>query len=218
MGLDQDKLLTDKNTDEMDFDSQWDDIQLTPVNTTKKDSQRTSSFSTESDKKSSHEGMDAVDFDSDWDDIQLTPVNSTPDESQTSGARSTEASNPRIEIPKQNISSGFKELDESFMYLGVLKKMALPDAMRFFEKKFDSLLKFFERIWDNKAYPDMEKIFGAIDEDYQKLKNLIHSGDAIQPIYDNLKKVYENVEEFRDAGMERQQAMGTLQDLFDNRK
>ena len=47
---------------------------------------------------------------------------------------------------------------------------------------------------------------------------LIHSGDAINPIYDNLKIVYHNVEQLRDAGISLQESMVSLRELFDATK
>ena len=215
MEPDQDKLLTDKNMEEMDFDSQWDDIQLTPVDKTANSSDNVKVLTTEGEDKSNDKNEQSLDFDSEWDDIQLTPVTSPSLDSQNPDDPPEGTS---LKVPKQMITACFRELDDSFMYLGVLKKLALPDAMAFFEKKFDVILKFLDRIWDNEPYPDKEQLFCAIGEDYQKLTTLIHSGDAIQPIYDQLKNVYNNTEKFKDLGIGLQQAMEILRELFNNRK
>ena len=176
---DQNKVVPDKRSGGMDFDSQWDDNQLTPVNSAQNGFKHLKTQSTESEK---------------------------------------EISDVLSEGVKQNILSGFKELEESFMYLGVLKKLALPDARRFFESKFDDILKLFHQIWENQVYPEKDQLFYSIGEDYQKLNRLIHSGDAINPIYDNLKTVYQNVEHLRDAGFSLQECMGLLRKLFNATK
>ena len=129
--LDQNKQISENNTTGIDFDSEWDDIQLTPVNSASDDSKNPEDASCESEKEVSSDFLDAI---------------------------------------KQQISSGFKELEESFMYLGVLKKLALPEARGFFESKFDGILSLFHQIWENQAFPEKDHLFNAIGEDYEKLK------------------------------------------------
>jgi hypothetical protein len=109
-------------------------------------------------------------------------------------------------------------LDDSFMYLGVLKKLSLPESNQFFEEKFFILLKLFERVWENEGYPEKEQVFSMAGEDYSTLNRLIHSGDALQPIYEGLKNVYANVERFKTSGMSLGESINTLKTLFRNRK
>jgi hypothetical protein len=158
-------------------------------------------------------------FESEWDDIELTPVSKTTganelhaDQAFTFPASLSEA---RIEAIKENISSELKALDESFMYLGVLKKLALPDAMNFLKTRVPLILILLEKIWENKKYPEKEALFPEIGEDYPSLSRLIHSGDAVQPIYEHLKRLYACVEEIKETGVQRQDAMLFLKSLTD---
>jgi hypothetical protein len=175
-------------------------------------------------KKSILESDDDISsLDSFWDDIELTPVKSSS--SPDSELREDSHSIPeKITLSHQlvavceNITHTFKELDDSFMYLGVLKKLSLPESNRFFEEKFFFLLKLFEKVWDNEAYPEKDQVFSIAGEDYSTLNQLIHSGDATQPIYDGLKNVYSNVEQFRDSGLSLPESIHTLKTLFKNRK
>ena len=154
-----------------------------------------------------------------WDDIQLTPVKTSESaDSKPLGVFSPMMENTHLSGVRENIATAFKELDDSFIYLGVLKKLSLPEATRFFEEKFFSLLKLFEKVWDNETYPEKEQVFSIAGEDFSVLNQLIHSGDAIAPIYEGLKTVYVNVERLRDSGMNRVDSMSTLTSLFQNRK
>lgn len=172
-------------------------------------------------KSESDHDMDSLD--SLWDDIQLTPVKTSvttdsalPKDSETITEKI--AHNAHIKEACQNVTRAFRELDDSFMYLGVLKKMSLPESNRFFEEKFSILLKLFEMVWENKTYPEKELVFAMAGEDYSILNKLIHAGDATQPIYDGLKSVYGNVEQFKDSGMSIGDSMDALKTLFANRK
>lgn len=158
-------------------------------------------------------------FESEWDDIELTPV------SKPTGANELNAdqtftfppslSEARIEATKKTISSELKALDESFMYLGVLKKLALPDAMKLLKTRVPLILILLEKIWENRKYPEKETLFSDIGEDYPSLSRLIHSGDAVQPIYEHLKTLYACVEEIKETGVGQQDAMLFLKSLTD---
>lgn len=162
------------------------------------------------------DNMNAADSWDDWDDIQLTPIKSSVGSKDTKTAPAIDEG--KLKSISGNISQAFRELDDSFMYLGVLKKLPLPEATRFFEEKFISILKLFEKVWENQSYPEKEVVFSLSGEDFSQLKKLIHSGDAVEPIYDGLKTVYENVEQFRDSGMSQPDAMESLKEIFQNRK
>lgn len=157
-----------------------------------------------------------------WDDIQLTPLERNNGNKNVSKKKAVDPSesppDAHLDKLKQHITETFKDLDESFMYLGVLKKMSLPDARELLENKKNVVLKLFEKIWEHQTYPAEERIFMDVGEDYPKLKKLIHSGDAIKPIYDGLKTIYHSVEQFRDKGRSRSDTMATLEGLFNNRK
>ena len=154
----------------------------------------------------------------DWDDIQLTPVGAPADVPSRPAKNTASVDGNQIKTLSDNISTAFKELDDSFMYLGVLKKLPLPDATRFFENRFPDILLLFEKVWKNETYPEKEVVFSIAGEDFSELNKLIHSGDAIQPIYEGLKTVYENVEEFKNSGMSQPDSLETLKDIFASRK
>ncbi len=159
---------------------------------------------------------------SDWDDIELTPLKQTPDVKDSpdlmpAGSK-WDIEDPQLKNIKDLICSGLKELDDSFMYLGVLKKQPLPDAMVFFETKIQHVYALLEGVWENRAFPGKKQLFSEIGEDYIKLTRLIHSGDAINPIYENLKNVYENVEALRDSGIGRWNAISLVKHIFTHRK
>jgi hypothetical protein len=161
-------------------------------------------------------------FNVEWDDIQLTPTN--PALGNADRGFPIDLTTDPISIPDplkivmENIGSGFSELKDSFMYLGVLKKMPLPEAAVFFNNKFDKILLYFEQVWEHKDYPEKEEVFFQIGEDYEKLTKLIHSGDAIKPIYENLKLMYQNMVELRNAGIDRCEAVRSIKQLFESWK
>jgi hypothetical protein len=175
-------------------------------------------------KKSILESDDDISsLDAFWDDIELTPVTSSigPDSQPLADnppIPETITRSDRLVALCEDITQTFKELDDSFMYLGVLKKLSLPESNRFFEEKFFFLLKLFEKVWDHETYPEKDQVFSMAGEDYSTLNQLIHSGDAIQPIYDGLKAVFSNVEQFRDSGLSLPESISTLKTLFKNRK
>jgi hypothetical protein len=160
-------------------------------------------------------------FESDWDDIELTPVSKATEIKGPHADQSIDVaenlSDSRFKAVKENISSEFKALDENFMYLGVLKKLALPDAMKFFKTRLPLILLLLEKVWENKAYPEKEALFSQIGEDYPSLSRLIHSGDAVAPIYEHSKNLYTCVEQLKEAGIKRQDAMALLKTLADGR-
>ena len=166
----------------------------------------------------SEDNMNAADSWDDWDDIQLTPVKSTGSAKEKSKKTSPGMSEDQLKTISDNISTAFRELDDSFMYLGVLKKLPLPEATKFFEEKFLRILKLFEKVWKSQAYPEKDTVFSSAGEDFSKLNKLIHSGDAVEPIYEGLKTVYENVEQFRDSGMSQPDAIKMLKEIYQNRK
>ena len=166
----------------------------------------------------SDDNMNAADSWDDWDDIELTPVTASKTAKEKSKKTAPTIDNDQLKAVSENISLAFKDLDDSFMYLGVLKKLPLPEATRFFEEKFGMILQLFEKVWENQAYPEKDIVFSLAGEDFSKLKKLIHSGDAVEPIYEGLKTVYENVEQFRDFGLKQPDAMEALKEIFKTRK
>ncbi|MBN1277029.1 MAG: hypothetical protein JXA35_06020 [Deltaproteobacteria bacterium] len=99
------------------------------------------------------------------------------------------------------IKQQFESLDESFMYLGILKNMPLPEAMQLFKEKSDRISDISRLSWNRQEYPDHQKLFEMLGEDYQEIKKILHAGDAIDPIYDKLKTVHEYLVKLRDKSM-----------------
>lgn len=115
---------------------------------------------------------------------------------------------------EERILKKFNDLGESFMYLGILKKLTLPDAMKVFEEKFELILKLSEDIWKSRVYPDRERLFVEIGEDYENLKKLTHANEALDPIYDGLKQVYEDLEQLRDSGLGLEEGKEKIKSIF----
>jgi len=99
------------------------------------------------------------------------------------------------------IKQQFESLDESFMYLGILKNMPLPEAMQLFKEKSDRISDISRLSWNRQEYPDHQKLFEMLGEDYQEIKKILHAGDAIDPIYDKLKTVHEYLVKLRDKSI-----------------
>jgi hypothetical protein len=202
--------------------SDWDDMELTPVGHTPDKQGASKQVPEKSGNDVADPPTDEGDLGSGWDDLELTPVNRASDANDAPDAVSAESKcdldDSRLKKIEDEILSGIKELDESFMYLGVLKKLSLPEAMGFFAKKMQHIHVLFGDIWTNQGFPEKETLFSKIDEDYVKMTRLIHSGDAINPIYNNLKSIYENIETLRSAGMDHNHALSLIDRLFTNRK
>ncbi len=122
-----------------------------------------------------------------------------------------------IKEQEDNIKKAFKELEDSFMYLGVLKKMALPMAMMLLETKYDNTLKIFEKAWNGQSFPSHEELFAALDEDYDELAKMTNANDVIHPISDQLKVAFDNLGLLRDSGMSWEEGTEKISELFQNR-
>ncbi len=118
---------------------------------------------------------------------------------------------------EDKIKKAFKELEDSFMYLGVLKKMALPMAMMLLETKYDNTLKIFENAWNGQAFPPHGELFAALDEDYEDLARMANADDVIHPISNHMKEVFDNLGSLRDAGLSWEEGKEKITDLFQNR-
>ncbi|MCP4755676.1 MAG: hypothetical protein GY866_32840, partial [Proteobacteria bacterium] len=122
-----------------------------------------------------------------------------------------------IKEQEENIKKAFKELEDSFMYLGVLKKMALPMAMMLLESNYDNSLKIFKIAWNGQSFPPHEELFSTLNEDYGELTKMANADDVIHPISDQMKVVFENLEQLRDAGMSWEEGKEKILECFQNR-
>lgn len=118
----------------------------------------------------------------------------------------------------ESIKKQFSELDENFMYLGVLKNMSLPEATQLFEGKSEEILKLSKLVWEKEKYPEYNKVFELLGEDYEKITKMLHASDALDPIYENLRIVHENLEEMRDKKIALEKGKEKVTELIKKRK
>ncbi|HQO77500.1 MAG TPA: hypothetical protein PLG17_03220 [Thermodesulfobacteriota bacterium] len=105
-----------------------------------------------------------------------------------------------VDIEK-GIADELQKVEESYTYLGVLKNVPLLEAMEAFNNAFMKIIDLYARVWSTEEYPACDKMFVALGEDYDLIKDLIHGNEALQPIYDGLKQVHYYLQQMRDAGM-----------------
>ena len=86
-----------------------------------------------------------------------------------------------MEEIEKRIAHLLAQVEESFTYLGVLKNTPLMEAMQAFEKKIENIIGLSEKIWRKEDFPERDKLFSELGEDYQKILNLIHANDALNP-------------------------------------
>ena len=102
---------------------------------------------------------------------------------------------------KEKIAGNLKTIEESFTYLGVLKNIPLMESMQLFQEKFEKLLKIFESVWENGAFPDVEQLFESLGEDYGELTKLTKIDDVIKPIGDSAKNIFDEMIHLRESGI-----------------
>jgi len=117
------------------------------------------------------------------------------------------------EIEKR-ILKKFNDLDESFMYLGILKNLPLPDSSQLFEEKFEVIIELSEDVWESRKYPARKELFVKLGENYENIENLIHANDALDPIYEGVKHVYEDLEQLRDSGVSFEEGKEKIKSVF----
>jgi len=152
--------------------------------------------------------------------IELTPVDSSKLSEKSSRVDFfevledvSEDDNFIKEIEKR-ILKKFNDLDESFMYLGILKNLPLPDSSKLFEEKFEEIIELSKDVWKNRKYPARKELFVKFGEDYENIENLIHANDALDPIYEGLKQVYEDLEQLRDSGVSFEERKEKIKSIF----
>ena len=118
---------------------------------------------------------------------------------------------------ERRIAHQLAQIEESFTYLGVLKNTPLMEAMQAFEKKIGSIIGLSDKIWRQEDFPERDKLFADLGEDYQNILNLIHANDALNPIYDGLKQIYDDMAQFRDMGLSLEEAKEKLKEIHQNR-
>jgi len=119
---------------------------------------------------------------------------------------------------EKGIAEELGRVEESYMYLGVLKNTPLMEAMQAFDAAFQNVLALFAELWEKKDYPPRDRLFVALGEDYDKIKNLIHGNDALDPIYDGLQQVYEYLLQMQERGMPWEEGKQKLIGINENRK
>ena len=120
---------------------------------------------------------------------------------------------------QKEIAEQLVQIEESFLYLGVLKKTPLMEAMSLYDDKFEMILALSNKVWGEKApYPEREDLFAAVGETYEQIASLLHANDALNPIYDGIKNIYGYFESLRDAGMGREEAVARVAEINNNRK
>ena len=122
---------------------------------------------------------------------------------------------------EQSIAEELGKVEESFMYLGVLKNTPLMEAMQAFENAFQRVIDLYAELWGkngNEAYPSRDRLFIALGEDYDKIKNLIHGNEALDPIYEGLRQVHECLLKMREDGMSWEEGKERLIGIKEGRK
>lgn len=93
------------------------------------------------------------------------------------------------------------------------------EAMTIYDDKFDSIMALSNLIWEeNAAYPERDELFAAVGETYDDIANLLHANDALNPIYDGIKVIFEYFQKLHGEGMDKNAAMAQLVEINNNRK
>lgn len=116
------------------------------------------------------------------------------------------------------IAEEFVKIEENYTYLGVLKSSPLMEAMMAFENAFVRIVDLLEITWQKQEMLPREKLFVELGEDYPTVKNLNHADDALEPIYDGIRQIYEYMAQFRDAGMSLEEGREKLIAINESRK
>lgn len=143
-----------------------------------------------------------------------TPQEQAPQKNETDEKYADELEVHLLKEIEDAIKKQFESLDESFMYLGILKNMPLPEAMQLFKEKSDKISDISKLSWNKQEYPDHQKLFEMLGEDYQEIKKILHAGDAIDPIYDKLKTVHEYLAKLRDNSMGYEEVKQKIMELI----
>ena len=122
-----------------------------------------------------------------------------------------------VDIEK-GIADELQKVEESYTYLGVLKNAPLLEAMEAFNNAFMKIIDLYARLWSTEEYLACDKMFVALGEDYDLIKDLIHGNEALQPIYDGLKQVHYYLQQMRDAGMSWEEGKQKLLIINENRR
>jgi len=144
---------------------------------------------------------DFIQKNEDLDSLKDSPQEQATQTNDAEDKAADELENHLLKEVEQVIKEQFESLDESFMYLGILKNMPLPEAMELFKEKSDRISDISRLSWNKQEYPDHQKLFEMLGEDYHEIKKILHAGDAIDPIYDKLKTVHEYLTKLRDKSM-----------------
>lgn len=110
-----------------------------------------------------------------------------------------------VEEVAASLEKQFTTLKDNFMYLGVLKSLPLPEAMGLFDARWDGIEDLADRAWQRMDYPVREELFALLSEEYSRIETLVHANDALNPIYNGLERVYDDLQRLRDAGMDADQ-------------
>ncbi len=164
------------------------------------------------------------------DGIRLTPIKKEPGPPPgPAGSRtdSTAAAEPPASLPEVSTKAGnlpdslestlkplYQDLDESFMYLGVLKKIPLPDAMKLFVERFDAVVSVLASTWESGFFPEDGALFASLGEDHEQIKTLVHAEDAIGPIRASIRKIHDTISPLRENGAGWPKAEALLRDAF----
>lgn len=116
------------------------------------------------------------------------------------------------------IAEEFVKIEENYTYLGVLKSSPLMEAMMAFENAFARMVDLLEITWQKQEMLPREQLFVELGEDYSTVKNLNHADDALEPIYDGIRQVYEYMAQFRDSGMSLEEGREKLIAINESRK
>jgi len=121
----------------------------------------------------------------------------------------------------QTIAEELGKVEESFMYLGVLKNTPLMEAMQAFDNAFQRVVDLYADLWGKNGkeeYPSRDRLFIALGEDYDKIKGLIHGNEALDPIYSGLRHVHDYLLKLRDEGMSWEEGKERLIGINESRK
>ena len=118
-----------------------------------------------------------------------------------------------MEEIERRIAKEIKELDESFTYMEVLRNKPLMEATQAFRLRAEKLVSMSGRVWKDAPFPDRESLFRELGEDYEKLLKMLHSDDALKPIYNSLKKIYDDLVQLRDMGLSEKEGKKKLVEI-----
>lgn len=116
------------------------------------------------------------------------------------------------------IAEEFVKIEENYTYLGVLKSSPLMEAMLAFENAFARIVELLETIWQKQEMLPREQLFVELGEDYSNIKSINHADDALEPIYDGIRQVYQYMAQLRDSGMSLEEGREKLISINEGRK